>query len=120
VGVFTLFSAFPFDWMLITTFERNTDLLRRENNPFIYNEPPTLEHLRVLFVETLYGRWLVDTAFVEVLGAGAPPTRRAIERPLTAEARGNGPPGARLASPIPGSSTLATPPRLARRQWPGE
>jgi multiple sugar transport system permease protein len=67
VGTFTLFSAFPFYWMLITTFKRNTDLLRRENNPFLYNEPPTLEHLRVLFVETLYGRWLLNTAFVGVV-----------------------------------------------------
>ena len=67
VGAFTLFSAFPFYWMLITTFKRNSDLLRRENNPFLYNEPPTLEHLRVLFVETLYGRWLLNTAFVGVL-----------------------------------------------------
>ena len=67
VGAFTLFSAFPFYWMLITTFKRNSDLLRRENNPFLYNEPPTLEHLRVLFVETLYGRWLFNTALVGVL-----------------------------------------------------
>jgi multiple sugar transport system permease protein len=67
VGAFTLFSAFPFYWMLITTFKRNSDLLRRENNPFLYNQPPTLEHLRVLFVETLYGRWLLNTAFVGVL-----------------------------------------------------
>jgi multiple sugar transport system permease protein len=67
VGAFTLFSAFPFYWMLITTFKRTSDLLKRENNPFLYNEPPTLEHLRVLFVETLYGRWLFNTAFVGVL-----------------------------------------------------
>jgi multiple sugar transport system permease protein len=67
VGAFTIFSAFPFYWMLITTFKRNSDLLRRENNPFLYNEPPTLEHLRVLFVDTLYGRWLFNTAFVGVL-----------------------------------------------------
>ena len=67
VAAFTLFSAFPFYWMLITTFKRNSDLLRRENNPFLYNEPPTLEHLRVLFVETLYARWLLNTAFVGVL-----------------------------------------------------
>jgi multiple sugar transport system permease protein len=53
--------------MLITTFKRNSDLLRRENNPFLYNEPPTLEHLRVLFVDTLYGQWLLNTAFVGVL-----------------------------------------------------
>jgi multiple sugar transport system permease protein len=67
VGAFTVFSAFPFYWMLITTFKRNSDLLRRGNNPFVYNEPPTLDHLRVLFFDTLYGRWLLNTAVVGVL-----------------------------------------------------
>jgi len=67
VAVFTLFTAFPFYWMLITTFKRTNDLMTRENNPFLFNEPPTLEHLRVLFFETFYGRWLVNTAVVGVL-----------------------------------------------------
>jgi multiple sugar transport system permease protein len=67
VGAFTAFSAFPFYWMLITTFKQNSDLLRRGNNPFVYNEPPTLDHLRVLFFDTLYGRWLLNTALVGVL-----------------------------------------------------
>ena len=67
VGAFTLFTAFPFYWMLITTFKRTGDLLRRGNNPFLYNEPPTLENLRVLFHDTLFLRWLGNTAFVGVL-----------------------------------------------------
>jgi multiple sugar transport system permease protein len=67
IGLFTLFSAFPFYWMLITTFKRTSDLLKRTNNPFIYNEPPTLENLRVLFFDTLYVRWLGNTLFVGVL-----------------------------------------------------
>jgi multiple sugar transport system permease protein len=64
VGAFTVFTAFPFYWMLITSFKRTGDLLRRGNNPFLYNEPPTLENLRVLFLDTLYVRWLWNTAFV--------------------------------------------------------
>jgi multiple sugar transport system permease protein len=67
LAVFTTFTAFPFYWMLITTFKQTTDLLKRENNPFLYNEPPTLENLRYLFVETLYGRWLWNTALVGVV-----------------------------------------------------
>src|SRR5574342_210582 len=67
IGVFTLFTAFPFYWMLITTFKRTGDLLKRGNNPFIYNEPPTLENLQVLFGDTLYGRWLWNTGFVGLL-----------------------------------------------------
>jgi multiple sugar transport system permease protein len=64
IALFTIFSAFPFYWMLITTFKRTSDLLKRGNNPFIYNEPPTLENLRVLFMETLYLRWLGNTLLV--------------------------------------------------------
>ena len=36
--------------MLIATFKQNIDLYTVENNPFIFNLPPTLEHLRFLFV----------------------------------------------------------------------
>jgi len=67
IGLFTVFSAFPFYWMLITIFKRTSDLMKRTNNPFVYNEPPTLENLRVLFVDTLYVRWLGNTLFVGVL-----------------------------------------------------
>ncbi|OGB95350.1 MAG: sugar ABC transporter permease [candidate division NC10 bacterium RIFCSPLOWO2_12_FULL_66_18] len=70
VLAFSIFSAFPFYWMIITTFKRNSDLINRDNNPFIFNEPPTLEHLRVLFHDTLYGIWLWNTAFVGVLVVG--------------------------------------------------
>jgi multiple sugar transport system permease protein len=64
---FTIFTAFPFYWMLITTFKQTSDLLARENNPFIFNKPPTLEHLRVLFFDTLFGRWLWNTALVGIV-----------------------------------------------------
>jgi multiple sugar transport system permease protein len=64
---FTVFSAFPFYWMLITTFKTTRDLLTRANNPFIYNEPPTLEHLHVLFFDTLYLRGLGNTLLVGAL-----------------------------------------------------
>ena len=67
IAAFVLFAAFPFYWMLITTFKRTSDLMNRGNNPFVYNEPPTLEHLKVLFLETLYGRWLFNTALVGVV-----------------------------------------------------
>lgn len=64
VAAFTIFAAFPFYWMLITAFKQTNDLMRRENNPFILNDPPTLEHLQVLFYDTLYGKWLWNTAWV--------------------------------------------------------
>lgn len=61
--LFAVLLAFPFYWMLITTFKRTTDLYNLKNNPFIFNEPPTLEHLRLLFHETLFLRWVGNTAF---------------------------------------------------------
>ena len=63
---FTLFAAFPFFWMLITTFKETRDLLNTENNPFLYNEPPTLENLRILFTETLYPEWIWNTVLVGI------------------------------------------------------
>ncbi len=65
--VFGALLAFPFYWMLITTFKRNTDLNNLKNNPFIFNEPPTLDHLRLLFHETMFGRWVLNTAFAGLI-----------------------------------------------------
>ena len=65
VGVllfFTVALAFPFFWMLIATFKQNIDLYTVENNPFLFNLPPTLDHLRLLFGETRFLRWLGNTA----------------------------------------------------------
>lgn len=64
---FTLFLAFPFYWMLLTTFKETTDLLDVRNNPFMFNAPPTLENLRVLFLDTEFGQWLVNTLEVGAL-----------------------------------------------------
>ncbi|HEY3205202.1 MAG TPA: carbohydrate ABC transporter permease [Thermoanaerobaculia bacterium] len=67
LATFAVLLAFPFYWMLITTFKRTGDLYDLKNNPFIFNEPPTLEHLRLLFQETLFLRWLGNTAFAGLL-----------------------------------------------------
>jgi multiple sugar transport system permease protein len=64
VASLTTFAAFPFVWMAITTFKETTDLYAPANNPFLFNQPPTLEHLHRLFYDTLYGQWLVNTAIV--------------------------------------------------------
>ena len=67
IAAFTGFAAFPFAWMLITTFKQTKDLLDPSHNPFIYHAPPTLEHLRVLFQDTLFLHWVGNTLFVGVL-----------------------------------------------------
>lgn len=64
IGAFTVLTAFPFYWMLITAFKQTSDLMKRENNPFVLNAWPTLEHLRILFADTLFGRWLLNTLLV--------------------------------------------------------
>jgi multiple sugar transport system permease protein len=64
---FAVLLAFPFYWMLITTFKQTSDLYNLKNDPFIFNEAPTLAHLRLLFGETLFLRWLGNTAFAGIL-----------------------------------------------------
>jgi multiple sugar transport system permease protein len=65
---FVAFAVFPFYWMLVTTFKQNADLYvgatNTKHNPFIFNRPPTLEHLATLFGQTLYPTWLFNTLFV--------------------------------------------------------
>ncbi len=65
--VFTILLAFPFYWMVITSFKQNVDLYTMENNPFLFNAKPTLDHLRFLFTQTQFVRWLGNTAFVGVI-----------------------------------------------------
>jgi multiple sugar transport system permease protein len=67
IAAFSSFAAFPFAWMLITTFKRTGDLLDPGHNPFLYHQPPTLDNLRVLFNDTLFVRWAGNTAFIGVL-----------------------------------------------------
>ncbi|MGA8221407.1 MAG: carbohydrate ABC transporter permease [Candidatus Acidiferrales bacterium] len=67
LAIFTVLLAFPFYWMFIATFKQNIDLYNTDNNPFLFNLPPTLDHLRLLFNETRYVRWLGNTALVGVL-----------------------------------------------------
>src|SRR5436853_3130069 len=67
LGTFTLLLAFPFYWMLITSFKQNLDLYSMEHNPFLFNARPTLDHLKFLFTETRFVRWLGNTAFVGVV-----------------------------------------------------
>jgi multiple sugar transport system permease protein len=67
VVVFSVLLAFPFYWMFITTFKETNDLYNLKNNPFTFNAKPTLEHLRLLFEDTLYLRWVGNTVFVGMM-----------------------------------------------------
>jgi len=64
------FAGFPFYWMLITAFKQNRDLyvgaFDTRHVPWIFNEPPTLEHVRLLFGQTDFLRWIANTLIVVV------------------------------------------------------
>lgn len=67
LAFFVIFAAAPFLWMLITTFKQDKDLYRPANNPFLFNEPPTLENWELLLSGTNYPRFLWNSTFVGVL-----------------------------------------------------
>src|SRR5262249_59220003 len=86
VVVLVLFAAFPFYWMLITTFKTDGDLYNLESIPYWFNGAPTLEHLEYLFDQTLFLRWLGNTAVIG--GGGVACTLRVCLSPGDAPARG--------------------------------
>jgi len=64
VVAFCFFFAAPFLWMLITAFKTDRDLYRAQNNPFFFNEPPTLDNLELLFLNTNYLGFVKNSLFV--------------------------------------------------------
>jgi len=70
VTFFALFSVFPFYWMVIAMFKRDHDLFNPAANPFLFNEPPTLEHLRVLLFDTHFLQYLWNTCVVGMAVVG--------------------------------------------------
>ncbi|MGH8736111.1 MAG: carbohydrate ABC transporter permease [Burkholderiales bacterium] len=66
LATFVTFLAFPFYWMLLTTFKQTKDLINVNHNPFLFGLPPTLKNLQVLFFQTEFGRWILNT-----IGVGA-------------------------------------------------
>ena len=67
VLAFCFFSASPFLWMIITMFKQDRDLYRSANNPFLFNLPPTLTHLDLLFNNTNFMVFLRNSIFTGVM-----------------------------------------------------
>jgi multiple sugar transport system permease protein len=67
VASFCFFAAAPFVYMLITMFKQDRDLYRSTSNPFFFSDPPTLEHLKLLFLDTNFTRFLQNSFFIGVL-----------------------------------------------------
>ncbi|HEY7585218.1 MAG TPA: hypothetical protein VH866_01770, partial [Candidatus Deferrimicrobiaceae bacterium] len=66
IVAFASFAVFPFYWMVIAMFKRDHDLYNPLANPFLFNEPPTLDHLRLLIFDTHYVTYLLNTFLVGV------------------------------------------------------
>ena len=64
---FCFFFAAPFLWMILTTFKTDRDLYRAQNNPFFFNEPPTLDNLEFLFFNTNYVGFIRNSLLVGTL-----------------------------------------------------
>ena len=68
---FTIFALFPFYWMFVTSFKQNADLYvgatNVAHNPLIFNQTPTLDHITLLFANTLYPTWLLNTLTIGVM-----------------------------------------------------
>ena len=85
IATFAFFGAFPFYWMVIATFKTDHDLFSPLNNPFLFNEPATLDHLKLLLFEThyltyLWNTFLVGAAVVVITLAMAVPAAYSLAR----------------------------------------
>jgi multiple sugar transport system permease protein len=68
LGPFAILLAFPFYWMLWTSFKTDQDLYNVEKVPFGFAEgSPTLHNYRFLLEETQYLTWVKNTLFVGVV-----------------------------------------------------
>ena len=63
---FLVVALFPILWMVITAFKHERDLYSMRGIPFWFYEPPTLKHFHLLFTQTWFGSWFVNTASVSV------------------------------------------------------
>src|SRR5690348_3352627 len=61
---------FPFYWMVITAFKRDRDLYNLDTAPFWFKEPPTLDHIKLLWYGTLFPTWLENSLMIGVLVVG--------------------------------------------------
>lgn len=65
---FTLFAVTPFYWMFLTAFKQNRDLYVgatvTDHIPWIFNHPPTFEHVELLLQRTPYLQWVGNTFLV--------------------------------------------------------
>jgi multiple sugar transport system permease protein len=67
MGMFILGLLFPFYWMLVTTLKPDGELYRPWNHPLyspFWTSAPTLDHVKSLLTETLFGTWMWNTMLI--------------------------------------------------------
>ena len=65
-----LIAAGPFFWATITAFKQDADLYNPENDPFVFNLTPTLDHVRYLFQDTAFLTFAWNTFWVGLVVVG--------------------------------------------------
>ena len=62
---FMVITLLPLAWMIITAFKHERDLYQM-TFPLWFHLPPTLKHFDLLFTQTWFGTWVVNTVLVAV------------------------------------------------------
>jgi len=69
LAAFLVIALFPVLWMVITAFKDEQDLYRMQF-PLWFHRPPTLKHFHLLFTQTWFGTWLINTTAVALWVVG--------------------------------------------------
>src|SRR5262245_43737340 len=101
---FLLIALFPVVWMSITAFKHERDLYSMKF-PLWFHLPPTLKHFGLLFSETWFGVWVLNTALVSAGAVGitllvAVPAAYALARLRLPGSEGTGIAGAQPRWPL--------------------
>jgi len=63
---FVVVALFPIFWMAITAFKEEADLYRMDLVPFWFHSAPTLKNFRILFTQSYFPRWFVNTMLLSI------------------------------------------------------
>ena len=63
---FVVVAVFPIFWMAITAFKEEADLYRMDLVPFWFHQAPTLKNFRILFTQSYFPIWFVNTMLLSI------------------------------------------------------
>ncbi len=63
---FVVVAVFPIFWMAITAFKEEADLYRMDLVPFWFHSAPTLKNFRILFTQSYFPVWFVNTMLLSI------------------------------------------------------